>query len=113
MTIYPELGSPSCPDLILGLGVIYTPNNANDYEDVDPTAFYLVRHCNGAYTSLGAIAVPGMNSSPPLLSARTVVVSQFSSDPAGTLYVGDSTRTATPRAIPIGSIGAFPKPAPR
>jgi hypothetical protein len=88
MTVYPESGSSSCPDLILGLGVINTPNNANNYEDVDPTAYYMVRHCNGAYTSLGAIAVPSINPSPPLLSARTVVVSQFSSDPAGTLYAG-------------------------
>jgi hypothetical protein len=88
MTVYPDSGSASCPDLIIGLGVIYTPDFANDYEGIHPSAMYVVRHCNGAYTSLGAIAVSSMNPSTPLLSARTIVVSQFSGDPAGTLYVG-------------------------
>jgi hypothetical protein len=88
MTLYPESGSTSCPDLIIGLGVIYTPNYANDYEGIHPSALYLVRHCNGAYTSLSPIAVPGLSPSLPLLSARSIVVSQFSSDPAGTLYAG-------------------------
>ena len=88
MVVYPEFGATSCPDLIIGLGVIYTPNYPGDYQGIHPNALYLVRHCNGAYTSLGAIAVPGLNPSLPLLSARTVVVSQFSGDPAGTLYVG-------------------------
>jgi len=88
MVAYPESGSTSCPDLIIGLGVISTPNYADDYEAVQPSALYLVRHCNGAYTYLSTIAVPSIKPSPPLLSARAFVVSQFSGDPAGTLYVG-------------------------
>jgi hypothetical protein len=88
MVVYPESGTTSCPDHILGLGLIYMPNYANDFEGYHPNASYVVRHCNGTYTYLNTIAVPGLNPSLPLLSARTIVVSQFSSDPAGTLYVG-------------------------
>ena len=88
MVVYPESGSTRCPDLIIGLGALFTPNYANDYEGFHPNGLYMVRHCNGAYSSLGAIAVPGLDPSPALISARTVIVSQFSSDPAGTLYVG-------------------------
>jgi hypothetical protein len=87
MVVYPQSGSASCPDLLLGLGVLATSNHANDYEGYYPTALFLVRHCNGAY-GFRSIVVPSITPAPPLISTRTLVVSQFSGDPAGTLYLG-------------------------
>jgi hypothetical protein len=88
MIVYPQSGSTSCPDLLLGLGLLNTSYYVNDYDGSYPTALYLVRHCNGEYDSVGAIVVPSITPSPTLVSTRTFVVSQFSGDPAGTLYVG-------------------------
>jgi hypothetical protein len=88
MIVYPQSGATTCPDLLIGLGVLNASNYATAYENDYPTALYLVRHCNGAYSYLNTIAVPSITPSPPLLSARALVVSQFAGDPAGTLYVG-------------------------
>jgi len=87
MVVYPDSGTTSCPTLLIGLGVVNTSNYANEYENDYPTALYLVRHCNGAY-SLRTIVDPSITPSPPLISTRTLAVSQFSGDPAGTLYGG-------------------------
>jgi hypothetical protein len=88
MIVYPQSGSTSCPDLLIGFGVLGTGNNANAYEGLYPTASFIVRHCDGAYGNLRAIVDPSITPSPPLLSTRTLVVSQFSGDPPGTLYGG-------------------------
>ena len=48
MPVYPQSGSTSCPDLLIGLGIM-APNYASDYEGYYPTPTFLVRHCNGAY----------------------------------------------------------------
>ena len=87
MVVYPESGTTSCPTLLIGLGVLTTGNYANAYENDYPTALYLVRHCNGSY-GLGAIVDPSVTPPPPLISTRAMAVSQFSGDPAGTLYSG-------------------------
>ena len=74
MIVYPNSGSTSCRDLLIGL---WSP----------PTPSFLVRHCNGAYgfrTMVDRSIVPA----PPLLATRAIAVSQFSGDPAGTLYAG-------------------------
>ena len=72
MTVYPQSGSEGCPDLIIGIG--YSPS-------------FLIRHCNGVY-GFRTIVDPNIVPLPALLSTRSIVVSQFSGDPVGTLYVG-------------------------
>ncbi len=88
MIVYPHSGTPSCPDLLIGLGLVTTPNYTNDYESYYPTPSFLIRHCNGVYGSLRTIVDPSITPAPPLLSTRALAVSQFSGDPAGTLYGG-------------------------
>jgi hypothetical protein len=87
MIVYPEPGTTSCPTLLIGLGVITTESYAGAYENDYPTALYLTRHCNGSY-GLRSIVDPSITPAPPLISIRAMAVSQFSGDPAGTLYVG-------------------------
>jgi hypothetical protein len=111
MIVYPQSGATTCPDLLIGLGVLNASNYATAYENDYPTALYLVRHCNGAYSYLNTIAVPSITPSPPLLSARLCPNSPATPRERSTSE--DTTRTLTRRTIPIGSIGAFPKPGPR
>ena len=85
MIVYPQSGSTSCPDLLIGLSMT-TPNYANDYEAYYPTPMFLVRHCNGAY-SLQTIA-PSITPAPSPIATRALAVSQFPGDPAGTIYAG-------------------------
>jgi hypothetical protein len=87
MIVYPQAGTPSCPTLLIGLGLVYAQQVANAYENYYPTPLYLVRHCNGAY-GLRTIVDPSITPAPPLLATRALAVSQFSGDPAGTLYGG-------------------------
>jgi hypothetical protein len=87
MIVYPQSGSTSCPDHLIGLSVVVSPHYANAYEKNYPTALFLVRHCNGAY-DLQKIVDPSIVPAPPLLATRALAVSQFSGDPAGTLYGG-------------------------
>jgi len=94
MIVYPQSGTPSCPDLLIGLNV-YAGQYANAYENYYPTPSFLVRHCNGAY-SLQTIVDPSITPAPPLLATRALAVSQFSGDPAGTLYVGGYDAHAEP-----------------
>ena len=88
MIVDPQSGTTSCPTLLIGLGVIGTLNYANAYENYYPTASYLVRHCNGSY-GFRTIVDPSITPAPPLISTRALAVSQFSGDPAGTLYGGE------------------------
>ena len=88
MVVYPQSGSTGCPDLLLGLGVIAAQNYPGAFQGDDPNASFVVRHCNGAYNSFQNIVDPSIVPAPPLVSTRTLAVSQFSSDPAGTLYGG-------------------------
>jgi hypothetical protein len=96
MTVYPQSGSTSCPDLLIGL-LINAQQYPNAYQGNYPSASYLVRHCNGAYDKLYNIVAPSITPAPPLLATRTLAVSQFPGDPAGTLYAGgyDSHNTST------------------
>jgi hypothetical protein len=86
MVVYPQSGSTSCPDLLIGL-VAYTAQYAHAYQDYYPTALFLVRHCNGFY-GLRKIIDPSITPAPPLRATRTLAPSEFSGDPAGTLYSG-------------------------
>jgi len=87
MIVYPQSGSKSCPDLLIGLGVIYVGNYPNNYRGLYPTPSFVVRHCNGSY-GFRKIIDPSITPAPPLLATRALAVSQFSGDPAGTLYGG-------------------------
>jgi hypothetical protein len=88
MVVYPQSGSTGCPDLLLGLGVISAQNYPRAFQGNYPNASFVVRHCNGAYDSFQNIVDPNISPKPTLVSTRTLAVSQFSSDPAGTLYGG-------------------------
>ena len=86
MIAYPQSGSTSCPDLLIGLSV-YAGQYATAYQGYYPTPSFLIRHCNGSY-GFRKIIDPSITPAPPLLATRALAVSQFSGDPAGTLYVG-------------------------
>jgi hypothetical protein len=86
MIVYPQSGSTSCPDLLIGLSA-YTGQYVNAYKDYYPTALFLVRHCNGFY-HLRKIIDPSVTPAPPLRATRALAPSEFSGDPAGTLYSG-------------------------
>jgi hypothetical protein len=79
-------GTTSCPTLLIGLTII-AQNYPNAYEGYYPPASFLVRYCNGTY-GFRVISDPSITPAPPLIATRAVAVSQFSADPAGTLYVG-------------------------
>ena len=49
MIVYPQSGSTSCPDLLIGLSVLARRNMQTHYENLYPTALFLIRHCNGSY----------------------------------------------------------------
>jgi hypothetical protein len=87
MIVYPQSGTKSCPDLLIGVGVLATTKYKNDYQGLYPTASFLIRHCNGAY-DFQTIVDPGITPPPPLISTRAMAVTRFKGDPAGTLYVG-------------------------
>jgi hypothetical protein len=87
MIVYPQTGTTSCPTLLIGLSII-AKNYPNAYEGYYPPPSFLVRYCNGAYSYLTPIVDPSITPAPPLIAARALAVSQFSGDPAGTLYSG-------------------------
>ena len=86
MIVYPQSGSTSCPDLLISLSVV-TAQYVNAYENYYPTPSFLVRHCNGVY-GLRTIVAPSITPAPSPIATRALAVSQFSGDPAGTLYAG-------------------------
>jgi hypothetical protein len=86
MIVYPESGTTSCPDLLIGLSLVAN-GYAGAYETYYPTPSFLVRHCNGAY-GFRTIIDPSITPAPPLLATRALAVSQFNGDPAGTIYSG-------------------------
>jgi hypothetical protein len=72
MTVYPQSGTATCPDLLIGVG--YPPT-------------MLIRHCNGTY-GFRSIYDTSLSPVPAVLSPRSIVPSQFADDAAGTLYAG-------------------------
>jgi hypothetical protein len=86
MIVYPESGTASCPDLLIGLSLV-ADGYASAYETYYPTPSFLVRYCNGAY-DFHTIIDPSITPGPPLLATRALAVSQFNGDPAGTIYSG-------------------------
>jgi hypothetical protein len=87
MAVYPESGTTSCPDLLIGVGVLGTTKYTNDYQGLYPTASFLIRHCDGLY-NFQTIVDPSITPPPATISTRVMAVPQFSGDPAGTIYVG-------------------------
>ena len=85
MPVYPQSGTKRCPDLLIGLGVMAS-NYPQDYEGYYPNATFMIRHCNGAY-DLRTID-PGITPAPSPSEIRALAVSEFPSDPGGTLYAG-------------------------
>ena len=86
MIVYPQSGSTSCPDLLIGLSIVAS-NYANAYESYYPTPSFLIRHCNGVY-GFRTIVAPSITPAPSPIATRALAVSQFPGDPAGTLYAG-------------------------
>jgi hypothetical protein len=86
MVVYPQSGSPSCPDLLLGLGVVSAYNYPGNYQGYYPLPTFLIRHCDGIY---GFRTIdPTITPKPTPMSTRALAVSQFPGDPAGTIYAG-------------------------
>jgi hypothetical protein len=86
MIVYPQSGSTSCPDVLLGLG-FYASGYANAYEGYYPNPSFLIRHCNGSY-DFQTIVAPSITPAPSPIATRALAVSQFPGDPAGTIYAG-------------------------
>jgi hypothetical protein len=86
MVAYPQSGSATCTDLLIGLSIV-APNYANAYENYYPIPSFLVRHCNGSY-DFQTIVPPSMMPTPSPIATRALAVSQFPGDPAGTIYAG-------------------------
>ena len=72
MTVYPQSGTATCPDLLIGVGYPST---------------MLIRHCNGTY-DFQSIYDTSLSPVPAVLSPRSIVPSQFADDAPGTLYAG-------------------------
>jgi hypothetical protein len=77
-----------CFGLLMGLEAI-TPDAPLWFgkQHFSPHAYYLERDCDGSYT-LGKIRDFQIEPEPQLVSVRTLLVSPFRSDPAGTVYAG-------------------------
>jgi hypothetical protein len=89
MPVYPQSGTTSCPDLLIGLGLLSVGKNSpNNFQGYLPDAFLMVRHCNGSYDDPQTIVDPSISPKPTILSTRALAVSQFPGDPAGTIYAG-------------------------
>ena len=94
MVAYPNSGTASCPDLMLGVGyIVVTSSYAGAYHGKRnyyyPKASLIIRHCNGAYAmAMRTVNDPSKSPMPPLIASRSIAVSQFTGDPAGTLYMG-------------------------
>ena len=109
MIVYPKSGTTSCPDLLIGVGVLVTTKYANDYQGLirprhssygiatGPTAFA---------PSLTRASLRRRRSYRPASSPRrnSRAIQRERSMP------GDTTRISTPHIIPIGSTKGFPKP---
>ena len=67
--------------------MLVTTKYANDYQGLYPTPSFLIRHCNGSY-GFRTIVDPSITPPPPLISTRVIAPSQFTGDPAGTIYAG-------------------------
>jgi hypothetical protein len=87
MIVYPQSGTRNCPDLLIGFGLVWAGGYPGAYQGYYPNGMFLIRHCNGIY-GFRAIADPNIKPPPSIISTRALAASQFSGDPAGTLYGG-------------------------
>jgi hypothetical protein len=78
----------ACSRLLMGIEA-KTPDNPRAFgkQGYDPRAHFLVRECDGSY-SVQQIADAGISPEPALVATRSIVISPFSTEPAGTLYAG-------------------------
>ena len=86
MTLYPNSGTKNCPDYLIGL-YNYAGGYPGSYEGLYPNPSFLIRHCNGSY-DFQTIVAPSITPAPTPIVTRTLAVSQFPGDPAGTIYAG-------------------------
>ncbi len=87
MVVYPQSGSTSCPDFLIGISAVVTAQYVNAYENWYPNPTFLLRHCNGSY-NFQTIVAPSITPAPSPIATRALAVSQFPGDPAGTIYAG-------------------------
>ena len=81
-------GPAACPSRLLGGFHANAPGAPGALNNTwYPGANILIRDCKGAYTSV-AVVDPAVKPTPALLAVRTIALSPFSQDPAGTIYVG-------------------------
>jgi hypothetical protein len=113
MIAYPGSGTQGHPDLIIGLGIINAPNYPFAWGHLYPNPTFLVRHANGTYDFQPI--TPPSGAFP--ISTRTIAVSQFPGDPAGTIYAGGYDARGVPnhntdwvyRGIPMNPLGQVAK----
>ena len=94
MIAYPGSGTQGHPDLLIGLGIINAPNYPFAWGHLYPNPTFLVRHGNGTYDFQPI--TPPSGAFP--ISTRTIAVSQFPGDPAGTIYAGGYDAHSVPNA---------------
>jgi hypothetical protein len=75
MIVYPQSGSTSCPDLLIGLGIA-AANYPQAYEGWYPNATFMIRHCNGTYDF--RITNPNITPAPSPIATRALAVSSNS-----------------------------------
>ena len=86
MIVYPQSGSTSCPDLLIGLSIAAPRIIRVPMKVTIPTRRFSIRHCNGTY---GFQTInPSITPAPSPIATRALAVSQFPGDPAGTIYAG-------------------------
>lgn len=87
MTLYPSPDT-KCPKLLMGFSA-QTPEAAETFATTHKYtgAAFLVRDCESNY-SVEWVRDPAIKPAPELVGVRAIVLSPFSQDPPGTIYVG-------------------------
>ena len=109
MPVYPQSGTKGCPDYLIGL-YNAAGNYPGSYEGIYPNPSFLIRHCNGTYDF--RIIDAGLTPPATPISTRTMVVSQFPGDPAGTIYAGGFDAHSTPNHNTAWVYKGIPKGIP-
>ena len=105
----PAVGHERLPGLLIGL-YNAAANYPGSYEGIYPNPSFLIRHCNGTYDF--RIIDAGLTPPATPISTRTMVVSQFPGDPAGTIYAGGFDAHSTPNHNTAWVYKGIPKGIP-
>ena len=73
-------------DYYIGLSAA-APSSPIAFGETYPSAMFLIRHQDTTY-ELRTVSDPAISPSPPLVAVRSMIVSQFPTDPPGTWYAG-------------------------